>query len=426
MAYHSKITSLFGADLLQLLGPKANRVSWNSLSAADKQHRINNIPVYVNTRTLGKSPSLVDIVIHCFNELVKQGTNNPLLGIDLPQLNNLLHAATVMGVPAMNYGSNLENIDGLFKNAAKQRDVFLRHIFVDIIFRFNPGLVFPGIGRKNSKGQIMVNDAQHRTLACIILGIDQVPISYIHSDEEYWDISQYAAINIHSLSASEFDRYRIKFNREQAARDAGYPSEPEDAICYELHELFDNLGITVTERGDKQGNALVLTGVGNMIKYRTDYDADHFRRSTELNARMFPTSIFHTANSWGIMEFLKTQKKDIDPLAMDYAIMNALKKRWKNNNAGGQMHSSIKDAYKAQIGVNATQSRIPEPVIIAEGIYQICKAYEPSIDWQEPEWPEGAPKFTLPIIRQPANITMPIGTVLPPTVVEEEEEEQDA
>ena len=413
MAYHPKITAQFGADLYKLLGPKANRVSWNSLSPADKQHRISKIPVYVNTRTLGKCPSLVDIVIHCFNELANMGMDNPLLGIDLPQLNTLFNAATTMGVPSMNYGSNLEKVDGLYKNASKQRDVFLRHIFVDIIFRFNPGLVFPGIGRKDSKGRIMVNDAQHRTLACIILGIDDVPISYIHSDEEYWDIAQYAAINIHSLSASEFDRYRIKFNREQAARDAGYQSEPEDAICYELHELFEDLGITVTERGDKQGNALVLTGVGNMIKYRQEYDPSHFRRSVELNARMFPTSIFHTANSWGIMEFLKTQKKDIDPHQMDYAIMNAIKKRWKNNNAGGQMHSNIKDTYKTQIGVNATQSRIPEPVIIAEGIYQICKAYEPDIDWQPPNWPSDAAKFKLPIVRQPMTTTAPIGTVLP-------------
>ena len=422
MAYHPKITAQFGADLFKLLGPKANRVKWNTLPAADKERRISKIPVYVNTRTLGKSPALVDIVIHCFNELVNLGMDNPLLGIDLPELDNLFQAAESMGVPAMNYGSNLEDITGLHKNASKQRDVFLRHIFVDIIFRFNPGLVFPGIGRKNSKGQIMVNDAQHRTLACIMLGIGHVPISYIFSDEEYWDIAQYAAINIHSLSASEFDRYRIKFNREQAARDAGYPSEPEDAICYELHELFEDLGIIVTERGDKQGNAMVLTGVGNMIKYRQEYDKDHFRRATELNARMFPTSIFHTANSWGIMEFLKTQKKDIDPHQMDYAIMNALKKRWKNNNSGGQMHSSIKDAYKTQIGVSATQSRIPEPVIIAEGIYQICKAYEPSIDWQPPNWPSDANKFNLPIVRQPMNVTAPIGTVLPPVVEEEQGE----
>jgi hypothetical protein len=388
MAYHSKITSQFGSDLFKLLGPKADRVKWTSLTPQERKKRLAKIPVYVPTRSLGKHPKLVDIVVYCFNRLVNMGVDNPLLGIDLPEFESLVQAAELDGVPAMNYDDHtLRNIDILYKNAAKQRDVFLRHIFEDIVFRFNAGLVFPGIGRMNSKGMLFVNDAQHRTLACIILGIDAVPIHYITSDDEYWDVAQYAGINIHSLSASEFDKYRIRVQRRIEAVAAGFPVEPEDELSYELHDLFDNLGITVAEKGDSLGtNSLVLTSIGNMIKYREEYKKDSFDRATTLNAQMFPTCKFHTANSWGLMEFFKNQNPSINPMQMDYAIMNALKTRWTKDNVGNQMHSQFKEAYKAQTGTAATSSRAPEPLIIAHGIYQVCNKYAPEIDWIEPEW----------------------------------------
>jgi hypothetical protein len=388
MSYHSKITSQFGSDLFKLLGPRAERRKWSSLTPQERKKRLAKIPVYIPTRSLGKHPKLVDIVVYCFNRLVNMGVDNPLLGIDLPEFESLIQAAELDGVPAMNYDEHtLRNIDILYKNAAKQRDVFLRHIFEDIVFRFNAGLVFPGIGRMNSKGMLFVNDAQHRTLACIILGIEAVPIHYINSDDEYWDVAQYAGINIHSLSASEFDKYRIRVQRRIEAVAAGFAVEPEDELSYELHDLFDNLGITVAEKGDSLGtNSLVLTSIGNMIKYREEYKKDSFDRATTLNAQMFPTCKFHTANSWGLMEFFKNQDPTINPMQMDYAIMNALKTRWTKDNVGNQMHSQFKEAYKAQTGTAATASRAPEPLIIAHGIYQVCMKYDPDTNWVEPEW----------------------------------------
>lgn len=399
MAYHAKITAQFGADLFKVLGPKANRVPWNSLSLPEQKSRLKRIPEYVNTRSLGKQPTLVDVVVYCLNKLVLMGTDNPLLGIDLPVFDSLDDAAVKLKTLSLNYnGSNLQPLDKLVKNAEKQRDVFLRHIFEDIIFRFNPGLVLPGVGRMNSKGYLFVNDAQHRTLGCIILGIEQVPINFITSDDEFWDVSQYAALNIHSLVASEFDRYRIRVQREQAARDAGMPSEPEDLISYELSELFANLGIEVTEKSDSGSKALVLTSIGNMIKYRIDYGTDYFTRATTINAQLFPTSKFQTANSWGLMEFFKYQNLKEDSMTVDFAVMNALRKRWAKNNIGGQMHKNIKDAYKEQTDATYSNSRVPEQAIIAHGIWQVCKKYAPEIKWIEPHWPAGMKKFKLALV----------------------------
>ena len=399
MAYHPKLVAAFGADLFKLLGPPADRVKWFSLSLAEQKSRIKRIPEYVNTRSLGKHPTLVDVLILVLNKLHLMGLDNPLLGIDLPIFNSLSDAATKLNTKALNYNSaNFQSLDKLVKNADKQRDVFLRHIFEDIIFRFNPALILPGLGRLNTKGFLFVNDAQHRILACMILGIEQVPINYIESDDEFWDVSQYAALNIHSLISSEFDRYRIRVQREVAARDAGMPSEPEDAISYELSELFANLDITVVEKADDGSKAKLLTSIGNMIKYRITYGKDYFTRATTINAILFPTSKFHTANSWGLMEFLKYQNLSIPDMVADDKITNALRERWPKNNIGGQLHKNIKDAYKDQTDSSYSNSRVPEEMIIAHGIWQVCKKYAPEVKWAEPAWPSGNKKFKLALV----------------------------
>ena len=399
MAYHPTLVAAFGADLFKLLGPPADRVKWFSLSLAEQKSRIKRIPEYVNTRSLGKHPTLVDVLILVLNKLHLMGLDNPLLGIDLPIFNSLSDAATKLNTKALNYNSaNFQSLDKLVKNADKQRDVFLRHIFEDIIFRFNPALILPGLGRLNTKGFLFVNDAQHRILACMILGIEQVPINYIESDDEFWDVSQYAALNIHSLISSEFDRYRIRVQREVAARDAGMPSEPEDAISYELSELFANLDITVVEKADDGSKAKLLTSIGNMIKYRITYGKDYFTRATTINAILFPTSKFHTANSWGLMEFLKYQNLSIPDMVADDKITNALRERWPKNNIGGQLHKNIKDAYKDQTDSSYSNSRVPEEMIIAHGIWQVCKKYAPEVKWAEPAWPSGNKKFKLALV----------------------------
>lgn len=401
MAYHAKLVAAFGADLFKVLGPPANRVSWNSLSYTEQEARLKRIPEYINTRSLGKQPTLIDVLILCFNKLVLMGEDNPLLGIDLPVYNSLSDAATKLNTKALNYNAtNLQPIDKLLKNAEKQRDVFFRHIFKDIVFRFNPGLVLPGLGRLNSKGYLFVNDAQHRSLGCMILGIEEVPINYIESNDEYWDVQQYAAINIHSLSASEFDKYRIRVQREVSAREANMPSEAEDVISYELHELFTNLGITVAEKVDDGSRALVLTSIGNMIKYRGTYGKDFFERATTINAELFPTSKFHTANTWGIMEFFKYQNHKVDAMTADHALKKALRTRWEKKNQGGQLHKHIKDAYKEQTDATYSNSRVPEEMIIAHGIWQVCMKYSPEIKWAEPAWPGGMKKFKLPLVNK--------------------------
>ncbi len=399
MAYSKKVTDLFGKDLYKLLGPKNERVTWHSLSFKDKEERLKNIPVYVSTRRLGSAPSFEDMLVECFRVLVALGSKNPLKGIDLPEFDTLLDASTAHKTPPLNYFGGLTSVSRLYKNAEKQRDIFLKHILEDIVFQFEPGLVFPGVGREDSKGRIFVNDAQHRTLGCMFLGIEEVPLNYITSDDEYWDVQQYAAININSLQCSEFDKFRIRVQRGEASVEAGFEVDPEDQLNMDINEVFKRNEIRVTEKGDKdiEGNSKVLTGIGNMIKYWKDYGADVATRAIELNAVMFPTSVFQTANSWGLMEFIKAQDPKVDPIVMDYAIQTAIKTWLPRDNQGNKLHDQIKKKCKEDNDLTSIRF---EPVVIAEGIRQICEAMAGEVDWtwNEPKWTEERYEFELELV----------------------------
>ena len=399
MAYPKKVTDLFGEDLFKLLGPKKDRRPWNSLSFKEKEERMKNIPVYVSTKRLGKSPSFEDMLVECFRVLVNMGAKNPLKGIDLPMFDSLSAASNAHKTPPLNYLRGLVSVRRLYKNAEKQRDIFLKHILVDIVFQFEPGLVFTGVGREDSKGRIFVNDAQHRTLGCMFLGIEEVPLDYITSDDEYWDVQQYAAININSLQCSEFDKFRIRVQRGESSVDAGFEVDLEDQLCMDVNDVFLRNDIRVTEKGDKdiEGNSKVLTGIGNMIKYWKDYGADIATRAIELNAVMFPTSVFQTANSWGLMEFLKAQDKSVDPMQMDYAIQAAIKTWLPKDNQGNKLHDQIKKKCKEDNDLSSIRF---EPVVIAEGIRQLCVAYggEVTWEWREPIWTEERYEFELDLV----------------------------
>lgn len=399
MAYPKKITDLFGTDLYKLLGPQAKRKAWNEFSFKEQEERIKAIPVYVSTRRLGKAPSFTDMLCECFRVLVTLGDKNPLKGVDLPMFDSLASASQHHGTPALNYFNTLTSIDLLYKNAEKQRDLFLQHILVDIVFQFEPGLVFPGVGRRDSQGRIFVNDAQHRTLGCMFLGIESVPLNYIDSDNDYWDVQQYAAININSLQCSEFDKYRIRVQRGDSSVEAGLVVDPEDKVCMDIRDCLEANEITVTEKGDTDitVHGKILTGIGNIIKYWKEYGPDIAYRAIELNATMFPTSKFQTANSWGLMEFLKAQDSKVNTIEMDYAIHSAIKTLITKDNQGNKLHDTIKKKCKEDNELNSIRF---EPMVIAEGIRQICNEYSADVSWKwkEPKWTEEKFEFELDLV----------------------------
>jgi hypothetical protein len=112
---------------------------------------------------------------------------------------------------------------------------------------------------------------------------------------------------------------------------------------------------------------------------------------------MFPTSVFQTANSWGLMEFLKAQDKSADPMQMDYAIQQAIKTWLPKDNQGNKLHDQIKKKCKDDNNLNSIRF---EPVVIAEGIRQLCVAYGGEVDWEwnDPIWTEERYEFELDLV----------------------------
>ena len=392
--FSKSVTDLFGSDLVLLLGPKANRVSWDSLDNKEQQRRIKLIPEYIDTSDLGDYPTFDELLLKCITVLAQQGTNNPLNGIDLPVFNSLEDACIAHGIPPL-IQHNLVNVSKFSKNAKKQRDVFLRHILADIVFEFKPNLVFGGVGRQNSKGTIFVNDGQHRTLACMFLGIRNVPLDYCESDNEVTDIDQYAAININSLVASEFDKHRIRVQRAIALKNENKPLHPTDEIHYLFQtECCDPYGVTIAEKVNQdntQGAYKVLTGIKNMINYTETYGIDIMKRSVAICAKTFPnTKQFHTANAWGLCEFIKSQDTDVDPKYMDYFIELGLKSLFQPNQ-GSKLHDTIKKQCRLENNNELLGSA--EPKVVAEGIKQILSKTQPDLDfeWMSPKKSKGTP-----------------------------------
>lgn len=391
MAYSNKVTQMFGDDLYPLLGPKANRVPWHSLSYKEQQKRLDKCPDYVTCNGLGKVATFEDMFILCIQQLINLGQdNNPLYGIDIPQFDSLEDASVAMNFPPLVY-ANLADISSFVQNNETQRHIFLRHIIEDIVCDFKPHMVSSGLGRMDSKGRLFVNDGKHRTIGCMFFGIEQVGIPYLISDDTLYDIEQYRSENITPLAPSEFDKYRIRVQAAEARINAGKEPYESDKVCHFLHEVFEGCGVTVTEKGDPEGSkSNGLTGVGNMIKYTVDYGEDFMKAAIEFDARTFPSTVFKTANAWGIAEFLKAQDQDAyknNYFQMMDEISKAIKIYLPEDRSGNKLHASIKQAIKDQ-NPELTSIR-NEPKVIAKGIYKIVSRYstDNSWEWNDIEFP---------------------------------------
>lgn len=370
---------LYGEDLNKVFGVAANRKHIRTFNSIVRRKILNRIPEYVNTDVLGPNPSLFDIANLCLEVLERCGA---LEGIDLDwftdkmfQENTLVRTSTYVDVRKV------------VKNRDVQRGIQLRHLVGDILFNFDPQCVYTGIARYSKSEELFyLNDAQHRFVACIILGIRSIPLDYIVSEYRSDDIKQYAAVNIRSLSASEFDKYRIK----RAAIAAKLKENPDADIAaefdvdyiqaYNLGVILTNNGCRLIEKGsDEKTKPGECTGVRNLLRHYSDYGQDIFIRALKINQSAFYNAPISTPNIWGICEFIDLQTKfevDVSAEEMDRAIVAGLRRRYNPNRNG--FHLETKRCF--QTGIQKDYS-IPEPMKIASGILKLVKVAASDIDW---------------------------------------------
>lgn len=370
---HVDPTQIFGKDLILVFGPKAKRRHVSTLTPAEKQAILAKVPVYVETDDCSSDnrPSIFQVTNKVLTILQQTGA---LMGVDLDWCDDLRKGKLVR------HSSAYIDVSLCYKNNDVQRGIWLRHLIMDILFSFNPTNVLSGLARKLNDGTYNLNNGQHRTVACVIVGVREIPLEYIVSDLISVDVDEYATDNLDTLSSSEFDHYRIRVWRNKIRKSEGRKDlEPQDIKMEAIHDLHASKRSRFVEKGTENPKPLECTGVGNMIKYHDRYGHDIYAKALDIVTTVWYKSPISTANCWGIMEFLETQlngKGHKDDMFI-YAVQSAIAQRYSDPSKSG-MHREIKNVVKYNSVFKELD--LPEPKVIAAGIYKIVKTYNPGFD----------------------------------------------
>jgi hypothetical protein len=388
MAYLKCITDFYGDDLTGLCGAKSERRPINSFDPAEIRRRISKLDELLDVTTLMDDDGYArvsDVVMFVLNHCQENGLFE---GMELPFFDKLYGKGLL-------YRDNHIFVDiiDMWINYRQQRMVRVKHLAEDLIFNFKPHLIHPATGRETEYGGTVLDDAQHRTIASAIVGVDEMPMNYMLWEDisrivNIIDAEIYNSLNIVPLPASECDKWRNITNIGREKEKFKMPLTASEERYLKAWRVFNACGVKVLDKDDKSERsrqAKALTGIGNMLTYLDNYGLDIWTRAVHINMRLFTECVFATNVSWGLCEFLKQQGNIGSPAAVDQAIFQALQEKYGARSAR-QLRDQVyraKDHYceKYQVGNDAS-----EPVLLAEGIRQIVTKYQPtkksSIVWQ--------------------------------------------
>ena len=374
---------IFGEDLIKVFGPKGSRKHILSLTYTQKMEIVDSVPKYVSTDALGKTPTLFEITNLILTKMMQSGK---FQGIDLDWF---------QGDGLITYGLKRPvemfiDVKRIGKNNRTQRGIKLRHLIKDILFQFNPKKVLTGLARYSKiKDFWFLNDAQHRTIACVILGIRLITLEYEESEFESVDVEQYSCVNINSLPASNFDRYRNLVQMMRVCQDEGRDTinlEPMYNTAWGVHTIVEQEnGITMVE---ESASKMECSNTGNMMREYDDYGEDIFRRAVAIVGQSMSNSSISEQNVHMVCEFIRMQTKaGIDAggeIFMDMAISGAFQ-HWcpKGDKAGLYMEgqravnaSAGKDEFTSGVGKAGTNLQK-----WVAGLIKLIRVTNPEIDW---------------------------------------------
>jgi hypothetical protein len=388
MAYLKCITDKYGDDLTGLCGPKSQRISVKDFDPVEIRRRMSKVAELLDVSPIMDDDGYAkveDVIMFVLNHCQEAGIFE---GMELPFFDKLFGRGMLY-----RDNSNFVNIPEMWINYRQQRMVRVKHLIGDLVFNYKPHLVQPATGREMENGDKVVNDAQHRTLASCIVGIDQMPMNYMAFDDiarmlAIVDAEQYHSINIVSLAASEYDKWRNGTNLAREKEKLKLPLTPDEERYLKAWRVFNANGVKVLDKDDKSESSRqskALTGIGNMLTYLDTYGFDIWSRSVNINMRLFTDCVFATNVSWGICEFLKQQGNIGSPAAVDQAIYEALHEKYGSRSAR-QLRDQVYRAKDAYCELHEVGNDASEPVLLAEGIRQVVVKYQPtkksSIVWQ--------------------------------------------
>lgn len=388
MAYLKCITDKYGDDLTGLCGPKSQRKSIKEFDPVEIRRRMSKVAELLDVSPIMDDDGYAkveDVIMFVLNHCQEAGIFE---GMELPFFDKLFGRGMLY-----RDNSTFVSIPDLWINYRQQRMVRVKHLIGDLVFNYKPHLVQPATGREMENGDKVVNDAQHRTLASCIVGIDQMPMNYMEFDDiarmlAIVDAEQYHSINIVSLAASEYDKWRNGTNLAREKEKLKLPLTPDEERYLKAWRVFNANGVKVLDKDDKSESSRqskALTGIGNMLTYLDTYGFEIWSRSVNINMRLFTDCVFATNVSWGICEFLKQQGNIGDSKAVDQAIYEALHEKYGSRSAR-QLRDQVYRAKDAYCELHEVGNDASEPVLLAEGIRQVVAKYQPtkksSIVWQ--------------------------------------------
>jgi hypothetical protein len=388
MAYLKCITDKYGDDLTGLCGPKSQRIAIKDFDPVEIRRRMSKVAELLDVSPIMDDDGYAkveDVIMFVLNHCQEAGIFE---GMELPFFDKLFGRGMLY-----RDNSNFVSIPEMWINYRQQRMVRVKHLIGDLVFNYKPHLVQPATGREMENGDKVVNDAQHRTLASCIVGIDQMPMNYMAFDDiarmlAIVDAEQYHSINIVSLAASEYDKWRNGTNLAREKEKLKLPLTPDEERYLKAWRVFNANGVKVLDKDDKSESSRqskALTGIGNMLTYLDSYGFDIWSRSVNINMRLFTDCVFATNVSWGICEFLKQQGNIGSSTAVDQAIYEALHEKYGSRSAR-QLRDQVYRAKDAYCELHEVGNDASEPVLLAEGIRQVVAKYQPtkksSIVWQ--------------------------------------------
>lgn len=366
--------NLFGSDLSAVFGPKASRVHISKFTHAEIMDRLSMVPEFLDTECLGEFPTLFEIT-NFILMLLKR--TKALYGIDLDWVDSL----KLLGLNRPDDMYKL--VSKCAKNNKSQRGIQLRHLIRDILFKFNPKWVQSGLARYSpSMDMFFLNDAQHRFLGCVIMGIREIPLEYEISEFKSVDVQQYSCVNLGSLVASEYDKYRTKVETVRIAKSEGVTiTDPDFINAWNVYNILLQRGGRAIEKGGDKAKSLECTGIGNLMKHYEDYGDEIFTRALDINVSVFNKSPIATQNIWGICEYIKIQDAagvmKGNKIDMDLMIAESIAYRFPDGNKVG-FYKEVKGVIDA---ANSNQVSIPYETKVAAGIDKLCNIVHPSVPW---------------------------------------------
>jgi hypothetical protein len=392
--YPQIIAQRFGKDLDLVLGPVSQRRPYDQISQTEVESRLELVDekLFLANMRGGKQQ-----LLQTFYDLLEHlEATKALWGIDIPLMN-------IMPME----GVERHAVEKLWINYRSQRTLYARHI-VQIVFKFDPWSVFNGIGRLTTDlKRLFINDAQHRTIACMIFGIRYMSVQYRISDDENVDIDQFCACNVDNLPSEAYDNYRNRKERCDAYIQAGRPPIREDKFMWDIAQWASRWAVNICRVGDPVANgARGISHMSDLYKSaRMGFDV--MDAAAAVLVKVYPNDPMKSANLVGLCELLKQQEPewlDVDYQGPNNSILNPrledlseiIEKRFGNVNRGqnsGTYHDQCKQAinnwYKEEFNTLSNPSGIAPEVKVAHATFHVYDSYSTKYKLTVPKTDKG-------------------------------------